>query len=136
MNSYFAAVQEAYDHGLRMHLFLNVPPGERSPANIGDATKAAALKENIDLFNEALDAHTRAFAESNQGAIVITFDAQALFNELLNNADQYGFTNTTGFCTCSDPAFFWFNSGHPTERVHKMLAEAVDTHLRNISVFH
>jgi len=134
MHSYFNAVQSAFDNGLQMHLFLNVPPEERNPSSIGDATKAAALKEHIDLFNVALNKHTAAFASSNPEAVMMTFDAHSLFNTLLDNPGQFGFTNTTGICTCADPTgFFWYNSGHPTEHVHKLLAEAIDAQLHKAS---
>ncbi|KAF8194141.1 hypothetical protein BJ912DRAFT_959517 [Pholiota molesta] len=131
MASYFNAVQAATDRGLRTHLFINVPPEERAPGTINSPTKAALLKAHIDGFNTVLADHIAAFEAANPDTTVMTFDAHAWFNQVLDNPQPYGFTNTTGFCTCSAPTgFFWFNTGHPTERVHALLAQAIEAHLR------
>ncbi|KAJ7175928.1 hypothetical protein C8R46DRAFT_1161030 [Mycena filopes] len=69
---------------------------------------------------------------SSLNATVMTFDSNALFNTILDSPAQFGFTNTTGFCTCTDPTgFFWYNSGHPTEHVHRLVASAVEAELRH-----
>jgi len=134
MTSYFNAVQQATDKGLRTHLFLNVPPEERAPGSLGSATKAALLKEHIDEFNTILAEHIADFETANPDTTVMTFDAHTFFNTVLDSPTEFGFTNITGFCTCADPAgFFWFNTGHPTERVHKLLAGAIDAQLRSTS---
>ncbi|TFK40833.1 hypothetical protein BDQ12DRAFT_648133 [Crucibulum laeve] len=132
MTSYFKAVQIATNNGLRAHLFLNVPPEERSPATISSPTKAALMKEHILQFNTILSKHITAFKASNPGkcVTVLTFDANTWFNSVLDAPASFGFNNVTGFCTCAEPTgFFWFNSGHPTERVHKLLAGAVEAQL-------
>ncbi|PPQ96686.1 hypothetical protein CVT26_010315 [Gymnopilus dilepis] len=96
MNSYFKAVQAATDRGLQTHLFINVPPEERSPNALGDATKAALLKTHIDEFNDILAGHIAAFEAANPHATVLTFDAHSWFNTVLDNPTSFGFTNTTG----------------------------------------
>ncbi|KAF9267349.1 hypothetical protein L218DRAFT_682945 [Marasmius fiardii PR-910] len=121
MTSYFKAVQLAHDNGLKNHIFLNVPPGR------GDTTAKTA---HIGLYNQALAKHVGMFASQNRDAIVMTFDANAWFNMVLNHPNDFGFTNVTGFCTCADPAgFFWYNAGHPTQAVHRLLAGAIETQL-------
>ncbi|KAF8957252.1 hypothetical protein BDZ97DRAFT_1906861 [Flammula alnicola] len=131
MTSYFKAVQAATDRGLRTHLFLNVPPEERAPDTISSPTKAALLKEHIDDFNSVLATHIEAFEATNLDTTVLTFDAHSWFSMVLDNPQPFGFTNTTGFCTCATPTgFFWFNTGHPTERVHQLLAQAIEAQLR------
>ncbi|KAF8158099.1 hypothetical protein B0H34DRAFT_845475 [Crassisporium funariophilum] len=131
MTSYFNAVQQATDNGLRTHLFINVPPEERAPGSINSPTKAALLKAHIELFNSILASHIATFEATNPDTTVMTFDAHSWFNMVLDNPQPFGFTNVTGFCTCANPAgFFWFNTGHPTERVHKLLAGAIDAQLR------
>jgi len=132
MNSYFAAVQKAHDNGLHTHLFINVPPEDRAPGSVNDPTKAAALKTNLLEFNTILAEHVTAFKAANPDATVMTFDSNAWFNKILDSASEYGFTNITGFCTCADLAgFFWFDTGHPTEAVHRLLAGAIEAELRN-----
>ncbi|KAK1224110.1 hypothetical protein PQX77_013053 [Marasmius sp. AFHP31] len=134
MTSYFNAVQLAHDTGLKNHLFLNVPPGDRSP--IWNAkTDASRVRSHIQLFNEVLDEHRDRFAEQNPGATVLFFDANAWFNSVLDDPARFGFTNVTGSNTSPDPqGFFWYNSGHPTEAVHRLLAEAIEAQLDGYSL--
>ncbi|KAJ3854060.1 hypothetical protein EV368DRAFT_73109 [Lentinula lateritia] len=135
MTSYFNAVQMAFDNGLKKHLFINVPPEDRNPATVGNATAAAEMKEHIALFNSALANHTIAFSEKNPNATVMTFDANAVFNNILDNAAEFGFSNITGFCTCTDPeGFFWYNTGHPTQAVHRLVAETLRSQLEAASI--
>ncbi|KAJ3516700.1 hypothetical protein NLJ89_g956 [Agrocybe chaxingu] len=91
MSSYFKAMKTATDRGLYAYLFVNVLPGERTPATVNNSTNAAILKVHVSLFNNVLST----------------------------------------FCKCADPAgFFWYDSVHPTKRVHRLLAEAVEAKLR------
>ncbi|KAF9468508.1 hypothetical protein BDZ94DRAFT_1287020 [Collybia nuda] len=127
MTSYFKAVQLAHDQGLRNHIFINVPPGNRAPASIGNPTKAATLKLHIDQYNAILTKYVARFVVANPDAIVLSFDANTWFNFILDNPDANGFTDVTSFCTCSDPeGYFWYNSGHPTQAVHKLFANAIE----------
>ncbi|KAG7088359.1 hypothetical protein E1B28_012363 [Marasmius oreades] len=130
MSSYFEAVQLAYATGLKTHLFINVPPEDRSPIWNRNAQGAATIRSHIALFNQVLANHTERFASQNPDAIVLTFDSNAWFNMVLDHPKEFGFTNITGFCTCADPVgFFWYNSGHPTQAVHRLLAEAIEAQL-------
>ncbi|KAF7288527.1 Lysophospholipase A [Mycena chlorophos] len=133
MVAYFDAVQLAHDNGLTTHLFINVPAEDRNPSSLGNsAASQATYKLHIEQFNSALDSSIRAFKASNPDAVIMTFDSNTLFNTILDNPEQYGFTNTTGFCTCADPeGFFWYNSGHPTQAVHKIIAAAIEAELKN-----
>ncbi|KAJ7069749.1 putative lysophospholipase [Mycena amicta] len=131
MVAYFDAVQLAHDKGLTTHLFINVPAEDRNPSSLG-GTNSAKYKLHIDQFNAALTEHIHDFKAANPDATIMTFDSNALFNKVLDSPAVYGFTNTTGFCTCPDPeGFFWFNTGHPTQAVHKIIAKAVEAELRN-----
>ncbi|TFK80442.1 carbohydrate esterase family 16 protein [Polyporus arcularius HHB13444] len=129
MQSLFGAVQNAYTHNLRgTYLFINVPPLERSPGHIG-APDAGLYKQNIIDYNSALAAHVASFAHAHPDVTVLAFDAHAWFGQILDNAAHYGFKNITGFCECTDSSFFWYNTGHPTEHVHRLLAQAIDAEL-------
>ncbi|KAK0503947.1 hypothetical protein EDD18DRAFT_1316563 [Armillaria luteobubalina] len=131
MISYFRAVQSAYENGLKQHLFINVPPGERSSLANTNATKAGILKSHVDGYNAALQNHVQLFSRRNQDAVTLTFDANAWFNSVLDQPSSYGFNDVTGYCTCADPSgYFWYNTGHPTERVHQLLADAILEHFR------
>ncbi|KAJ6559118.1 hypothetical protein DFH09DRAFT_519937 [Mycena vulgaris] len=134
MTSYFKAVQTAHNNGLRTHLFINVPAEDRAPGTLG-TTKATTMKTHLLQFNTILAKHITAFKAANADATVMTFDSNAWFNMVLDSPSQFGFTNVAGFCTCPDPAgFFWYNTGHPTERVHLLLAEAIEAELRNATL--
>ncbi|KAF7298983.1 Carbohydrate esterase family 16 protein [Mycena indigotica] len=131
MVAYFDAVQLAQTNGLDTHLFINVPAEERNPSFVG-SSNAAKFKQNIDQFNTVLAEHVQRFKNTNPDAVVMTFDSNALFNSILDSPTEFGFTNTTGFYTCADPTgFFWYNSGHPTQAVHKLIAQAIEAELRN-----
>ncbi len=88
--------QNAYDHYLRgTYLFITLPPLERSPDHIGTSI-APLYKQNIIDYNTALLKHTTRFAATHRDVNVLTFDAHAWFNEILDTAPDYGFTNITG----------------------------------------
>ena len=119
--------QTAHDTGLTTHLFLNVPPEERSPGYVNDTEKGALLKEHIALYNTALEDHIAQFEAANSGklilqlllivrlsacpsrrcqpipsdtpsdATILTFDAHAWFNAVLDDPEQYGFDNITRY---------------------------------------
>jgi len=134
MTSYFKAVQMAHDNGLRSHLFINVPAEDRNPATVGNAANSAKMKLHIQQYNTALTNHIQSFQAANPDATIMTFDSNAWFNMVLDSPAQFGFTNVTGFCTCADPeGFFWYNSGHPTQLVHQLLATAIEKQLNNPS---
>ncbi|KAF7314412.1 Lysophospholipase A [Mycena kentingensis (nom. inval.)] len=131
MAAYFRAVQLAHDNGLTTHLFINVPAEDRNPGSVGQS-RAPTYKLHIDQFNAALTKHLGNFKAANPDAIIMTFDSNKLFNDVLDSASAFGFTNITGFCTCTDPeGFFWYDTGHPTEAVHRIIANAIDATLRN-----
>lgn len=86
----------AYTTGLRgAHLFINVPPEERSPAFVGTSSEATH-KQLVDQFNDVLSTYVAEFAKNHTDVRVLTFDAHEWFNGILDNAEEYGFTNITG----------------------------------------
>ncbi|KAG8732843.1 hypothetical protein FRC10_000575 [Ceratobasidium sp. 414] len=119
LDSYFNAVNKVYQTGLRSFLFLNVPPTDRAPGSTPGRTS------QIPNFNSLLAGRVDLFKKDKKDVSVILFDTNTYLNGILNNATQYGFTNTTGFCQCSDPGYFWYNSGHITQRTHRLLADGI-----------
>jgi len=127
MTSYFDAGEVAYNNGLRgTYLFINVPPEQRAPARFGDSSGQQILETHITQYNQILGEFVKELGSRHEDLNVLTFDSYSWFNQILDDAAFYGFTNTTGFCQCSDPTFFWFDDGHPTERVHQLLAQAIE----------
>ncbi|KAF9019018.1 hypothetical protein BDZ89DRAFT_1093987 [Hymenopellis radicata] len=131
MDSYFASVQLAHDNGLHQHLFMNVPPMEEAPLFNTNETLVAILKDNVDKFNAAVQQRTKEFEARNSDAVVLNFDVHGLFNEMIANGGEFGFNDTTGFCTCDTPGFLWWNTEHPTQATHRQIATAVEEFLSN-----
>jgi phospholipase/lecithinase/hemolysin len=68
------------------------------------------------------------------GVNIIPFDANGLFEDVIDNPEQYGFTNVTQACvtpnnppfTCQAPDEYLFWDGiHPTAAGHAVIAQAV-----------
>ena len=96
MDSYFDTVERAYTAGLRgAYLFLNVPPEDRSPNDLGTSRQAAAA-ESIVGYNSALAASVADFSASHPDLHVSSFDAHAWFGNALDNYEELGFKNVTG----------------------------------------
>ena len=76
-------------------MFVNVPPGERTPASLPNPTKAAIQKQRIAEYNAALDARVDQFAAAHPASTVLKFDANAWFNKILNDYRMFGFSNIT-----------------------------------------
>ncbi|EJU02931.1 hypothetical protein DACRYDRAFT_127577 [Dacryopinax primogenitus] len=129
MQYYFRAVSLVHSHGLKNHFFINVPPEERSPAWVNGNPGAPTLKQHIELYNEVLAEAVKSWERETPGVNAFLFDAHGWWNELLNNYGQYGFENITGHCQCTDDTYFWYNTGHPDEKVHKLLAGEMDRQL-------
>jgi phospholipase/lecithinase/hemolysin len=111
MAAYFSAVTLAHmQGGMKTHLFINVPPDERSPANAANATKAAKEKSLVDGFNAALKVAVAEFAKEHKDAVVLSYDAHAFFTKVLDAPAKYGFKNVTGYCTCDDDSYFWYSA--------------------------
>ncbi|QRW08158.1 major facilitator superfamily transporter [Ceratobasidium sp. AG-Ba] len=124
LDSYFNAVERVYQTGLRSFLFLNVPPTNRAPASLKSAN-APNQKVQIAAFNSLLTGRIDSFKKKKVDVSTVLVDTNALFANVLDNASAYGFTNTTGYCQCSDPGYFWYNSGHITQRAHRLLADEI-----------
>ncbi|KAH7339720.1 hypothetical protein B0J17DRAFT_716722 [Rhizoctonia solani] len=131
MDSYFAAVEQVYNTGLRSFLFLNVPTRDRSPGSIGRPDVANQIAQ-VRNFNSLLEQRVDAFRASRNDTSVLLFDVNKLMDAVLDNPRHFGFTNITGFCRCSDPEYFWYDSGHITERVHRLVADGVLSELEGL----
>ncbi|EPQ54447.1 hypothetical protein GLOTRDRAFT_139034 [Gloeophyllum trabeum ATCC 11539] len=130
MSSYFRAVQQAHAVLSSTHVFFTVPPTDRSPSHLPVSSNSSqTLKQHILAYNIVLRQHAQSFAEANPGSTILIFDAHQVFTNILDNYSAYGFTNITGYCQCDDDSYFWYNTGHPTERVHELLALALEAQL-------
>ncbi|KAJ5739222.1 hypothetical protein N7533_012006 [Penicillium manginii] len=131
----FTSVNDLYTLGYRSFLFMNLPP-----------SRPNTRKPSLELAASECNA-ARLFEQEKSGAEVRVFDAHAHLSEILDQPAKYGLVNTTAFCAgydqpdigenylsygCPTPldTYFWFNSGHMTSHVHRILAEKLQEWLR------
>ncbi|KAJ6030531.1 hypothetical protein N7499_012948, partial [Penicillium canescens] len=141
----FASVETLYDLGYRKYLFLNLPPLDRTPGNQAKSNPSPNATQ-VAWYNEALAAQAGAFGQGHGNVEVEVFDAHARLAGMLDSPARYGIANTTGFCAgydqpdvgveylkygCPVPLdeYFWFNSGHLTSHVHRVLAGELEAWL-------
>ncbi|PWY73642.1 lysophospholipase A [Aspergillus heteromorphus CBS 117.55] len=141
MDTLFSSVQTIYSLGYRSYLFMNLPPLDLRPGNLGSADPSPNATQ-IAWYNEALAQHAAAFNANHPDTNVLVFDAHAELSYILEHPGQFGIVNTTDFCAgydqpdiewnyqaygCPTPlsTYFWYNSGHMTSHVHEILAGAV-----------
>ncbi|CAO3695485.1 unnamed protein product [Umbelopsis ramanniana] len=134
ISSVFDGLERLHSAGIKSFLILNVPPVDRAPGSSGKA----ALTANVATYNSILSNYTSEFAANHTDSHIFYFDTYAYLTTVLNDASSYGFKNTTSFCPqynapdfntnyqaygCLAPyEYFWYNSGHITYPVHKLLA--------------
>ncbi|ELU42653.1 Sec7 domain-containing protein [Rhizoctonia solani AG-1 IA] len=87
--------EQVYDTGIRSFLFLNVPTRDRSPGSLGRPDVGNQIAQ-VKNFNILLEQRVNAFKSSRNDTSVVLFDTNMLMDEALDNARQFGFTNTTG----------------------------------------
>jgi phospholipase/lecithinase/hemolysin len=100
----------------------------------------------VGWYNDALSAGAEAFRKRSDVEIRV-FDVHARLSWIMDHPGQYGIMNTTGYCAgydqpnievdyeeygCPVPLekYFWFNSGHLTSHLHRILAEELEEWLR------
>jgi len=147
MNRLFGQMDDLYEKGARSFLFLTVPPTNRAPLLIEQGEKAVkSITTALADYNALLSTSAEAFKKSHTGVDqMIIFDTQPIFNTLLDNANTFGFVNSTGFCDayqngtpemttqvdgCAPvSSYFWLNTLHPLFTIHNILAHAISTTL-------
>ncbi|RAH74351.1 SGNH/GDSL hydrolase family protein [Aspergillus aculeatinus CBS 121060] len=145
----FASVQEIYAQGYRSYLFVNLPPLDRTPGNQA-LSQPYPNATQVAWYNDALARHAAAFHRNHTDTAVHLFDAHRTLSEIMDHPAAYGIVNTTNFCPgydqpdiawnyraygCPTPLeeYFWFNSGHLTSNVHRILADVLEGELRGWS---
>ncbi|KAL4935394.1 hypothetical protein BDV06DRAFT_234358 [Aspergillus oleicola] len=146
----FESIGELSNLGYRDIVLLNLPPLDRTPANqlrTREGEEGVPSSRQVQLWNDLLKKQSQSFQDGNPGSSVLVFDANSLLNAVLDEPGRYGISNTTDFCPgvtqpdigtayekygCPTPlsTYFWFDSGHVTGTVHRVLANALDTVLK------
>lgn len=93
-----AQIRRLHDAGARNVVVLNLPDISKSPyaVNLGQVAQGA-LTQLVTAYNGILDAGIR---ESEAG--IVPINVFALFNEIIENHETYGFTDATG-TACGEP---------------------------------
>ncbi|RYP10791.1 hypothetical protein DL764_000413 [Monosporascus ibericus] len=131
------SVKPMYEAGYKNFLFINLPPLDRTAANVRKE-RPLPNKTMIGWWNKALERHRRAFQARNRAAETLVYDANSFLNGVLDDPEPYGIKNTTSFCpsyaepeVLVNPAkygcqpldeYFWYNSGHMGTQAHKAIA--------------
>jgi outer membrane lipase/esterase len=110
-------------------LVPNLPDLGATPFGLAQGTAGAtALTALTQLFNQVLAQQLDAL-DRLVGADIIRFDTFAAFNDLLRNPAAYGLFNVSEEClsrsACDPDAFLFWDSVHPTARVHAILGDAL-----------
>ncbi|KAL4244906.1 SGNH hydrolase superfamily protein [Abortiporus biennis] len=147
MKRLFSQVDSLYQQGARDFLFLTVPPTNRAPliTQQGSTEAIESITSALADYNQQLINNINSFKKTHRDVTTTIFDTNPIFNTLLDNADTFGFVNSTGFCdayqngtpglnTLIPPcapvfSYFWLNSLHPLFTVHNILAKAIATAL-------
>lgn len=129
------AVQPVYEAGYKNFLFMKLPPLDRTPGNIARATGPSPNTTMIGWWDDTLDKHASDFADQNKGVTSLVFDSNTFLNYVLDNHEEYGIKNATGYCPeYNQPLpvtqygclpldeYFWYNNGHMTTHTHEILA--------------
>jgi len=137
--------------GARNVLLVNLPDVSRAPVfqmrsdDAYVASQVAAFNARLVQLRDELQA---AYGPS---LVIRMFDANTLFNDLLNNPSKYGKTNTWQSCLainsnssanylsiwptraeCTNPdTFVFWDTLHPTAHTHKLLADHVTNFVRS-----
>lgn len=137
----FTSMDSLYTLGYRSYLLLNLPPLDRTPGNQATSTPHPNATQ-VGWYNDALRSGAESFAKKRDVEVRV-FDAHARLSGIMDHPGRYGIVNTTGFCVgydqpdieldyedygCPVPSdeYFWFNSGHLTSHVHRILAEELE----------
>ncbi|GAP83226.2 putative lysophospholipase A [Rosellinia necatrix] len=121
------SVQSMYEAGYKNFLFINLPPLDRTAANVLSVTPRPN-KTMIGWWGDSLAAHSMKFAAQNEHAKAMVYDANIFLNGVLDEPWKYGIENTISYCSdYADPdvqehpvlhgclpldRYFWYNAGH------------------------
>lgn len=133
-------LQRLYDEGARHLLVPNAPDLGLAPRvrQRGPEAQAAAT-QLVQRYNAGLSLLLDRFSATHANADVHRFDSFSFLDRIVSNGADFGFQNTTDPCytgddigfasggsLCSNPdAYFFWDSVHPTTRVHALLGQAM-----------
>lgn len=140
LNNLATAVTSLANFGAKNILVVNLPDLGRLPGT-NNTPFATPLNTISQAHNFGL-ATTLNQLQTNLGSNVnlISFDVNALFNQAINNPQDFSFTNVTESClvgiiVCSNPdEYLFWDAIHPTTVGHQFIASSAYETLQSASV--
>ncbi|KAH7146145.1 putative lysophospholipase A [Dactylonectria macrodidyma] len=139
------SVKPLYKAGYHNYLFMNLPPIHRSPSYV-NKVKPSLNATMVEWWNSRLSKHTSQFSRDYKSTKILLYDSFSFLNNVLDNPSDFQITNTTGFCSgynnetvLTNPgafgcapldSYFWYNSGHISSHVHKLVAKDLIRYLK------
>lgn len=133
-------LQRLYDEGARHLLVPNAPDLGLAPRvrQRGPEAQAAAT-QLVRRYNAGLSLLLDSFSATHADADVHRFDSFSFLDRIVRHGADFGFLNTTDPCytgddvgftgggsVCSNPdTYIFWDSIHPTTRVHALLGQAM-----------
>ncbi|KAK1585034.1 uncharacterized protein LY79DRAFT_581320 [Colletotrichum navitas] len=121
------------------------PASQSNPASLPST-------QMIKTYNDVVNQTAKIFSEKHPDSTALVFDAYKWLTQIFDDAASFNITNTTSFCPAYKAwdidtnyvtygcqpigQYFWYNSGHVTYSVHKVLADKVEEFLLRKSVGH
>jgi hypothetical protein len=124
----FAAQDLLYEVGARNFIFFTCPPFGRCPCcstclvlNLIEGRKdLSKFRTRVKEWNTHLSNYTFTFRESYMSANVAIYDAEKLFNGILDDYGSFCFKDDTS--ACAQGNCMWSDGLHPAWPLHNILA--------------
>ncbi|KAF4628234.1 hypothetical protein G7Y89_g9917 [Cudoniella acicularis] len=94
----FEALETVYNAGYRNYLFMNLPPLDRTPANVLPNATILPSHSMLQTYNNLLSTASNTFASTHPGTKTMLFDTYSYLSAILDDPSKYGIKNTTGYC--------------------------------------
>lgn len=125
--------------GARTIIVMNLPDLGSTPQFSGSATTSAIATYSSTVFNTALDTGLKAQAAAHPGTSFVEVDINSAFHAIMANPSAFGLGNVgqacvlvtacvTGGLSAQNSYLFW-DTVHPTETGHKLVAAMVAQYL-------
>ena len=135
VNNIESEVESLYDSGAREFLVVNLPDLGAIPEadNPELAVSSEELTQLSDTHNSLLDSSVEELEDILTGAKVTVLDVNSLFDDVVANPEEFGFTNVTK--PFLDPVTFtptvganpdeylFYDNFHPTEAAHALVSD-------------
>ncbi|ORX76943.1 hypothetical protein BCR32DRAFT_196619, partial [Anaeromyces robustus] len=129
--SMFNMVNDMYDNGAKNFMFIYVPPMEKFPAYINN--RNTNIKTEVINFNENLNKFAKNFQATHLDTNVLVYNSYDEFNYIMENKNEYNIEDITYECKVNNyqicETYFWMDDFHPTQTIHKYLAEDINEFL-------